>query len=60
MGVCYRPPNSYLDLFINFVEGSSSSLGSGDVAVCVDFNLDLLSLNENSSAQVYYNAMNAV
>ena len=34
--------------------------GDSDVVACGDFNLELLSLNENSSSQVVYNAMNAV
>ena len=52
MGVCYRAPNSNLELFMNFVECSLTSLGSGggDVVVCGDFNLDLLRVTENPSS----------
>ena len=62
VGVCYKPPNLNLDKLMKFLEGRLSWLGfgGGNVVVCGDFNLDLLSLNENSSSQVFYNAMNAI
>ena len=61
LGCCYRPPNSDANLFQNFIESKVSSIasGAGDLVFCGDFNLDLLKINEDSSACDFYQLMNS-
>ena len=60
VGCCYRPPNSQVVEFQNFIEAKVSSITSepGDLIFCGDFNLDMLKINDDANSQSFYHAMN--
>ena len=61
VGCCYRPPNSDINLFQNFIESKVSSIASSscDLVFCGDFNLDMLKINEDLNSEAFYQAMNS-